>query len=121
MGLKKFRYEILQMEEKEAERKLLFMPLRHVKEIVPKITPETVSFRKVYEGDIKAESVNDAGEKLFARFNTDLPDGYTARSLSISDIIVLTDENGKKTALYTDLIGFAELPEWDNARKDENS
>ena len=33
------------------------------------------------------------------------------RSLSVSDIVVLT-QGGKKTAYYTDSVGFKEVPEF---------
>ena len=51
-------------------------------------------------------------EDLWAKHNRDhRPFARRMRSLSVSDIVVLT-QGGKKTAYYTDSVGFKEVPEF---------
>ena len=51
-------------------------------------------------------------EDLWAKHNSDhRPFAHRMRSMSVSDIVVLT-QGGKKTAYYTDSVGFKEVPEF---------
>lgn len=51
-------------------------------------------------------------EHLWIKHNSDhRPFAHRMRSLSVSDIVVLT-QGGKKTAYYADSIGFKEVPEF---------
>ena len=51
-------------------------------------------------------------EDLWAKHNRDSrPFAHRMRALSVSDIVVLT-QGGKKTAYYTDSVGFKEVPEF---------
>lgn len=76
--------------------------VRHFKkfEINPAI------YEKVFEGEL---GTNDL-EELFRIFNTEHPVGYTGRSMSVSDIVVV---NGK--AYFCDTIGF-KLVEFDESK-----
>lgn len=52
------------------------------------------SYEKVYTGEIEVsakvtDAVGYALEELFGIFNTDIPEDFTGRSLSVSDIVVL--------------------------------
>lgn len=49
-------------------------------------------------------------EGIYARFNIDIPEDYTGRSLSISDVIVITAGIERK-AFYVDLCGFVDVTE----------
>lgn len=51
-------------------------------------------------------------EHLWTKHNSDhRPFARRMRSLSVSDVVVLT-QAGKKTAYYTDSVGFKEVPEF---------
>ena len=51
-------------------------------------------------------------EHLWEKHNSDRrPFARRMRSMSVSDIVVLT-QAGKKTAYYADTIGFKEVPEF---------
>jgi len=61
-------------------------------------------YEKVYEGDLDAaeiDNIRDALELLFHIFNVDHPKDYEARSLSVSDIVVLDEE-----PFYCDSFGW---------------
>jgi hypothetical protein len=47
-------------------------------------------------------------ERIFEMFNAEIPLGYTGRSVSVSDVIVLR-VNGGVSAHFVDSIGFAEI------------
>lgn len=62
----------------------------------------------VYQGLISFEDDNQILENIFATLNIDHPKDYFARSLSVSDIIVISD-CGEKRAYYVQPIGFKQI------------
>lgn len=85
------KYEIYQLKEDTMEQtKLRFMASDQAAQLGG-IHRE--NYRRVYEG--RVESRKDAQQtldSLFRRFNIDRPAGFEGRSLSVSDIIHLADE-----------------------------
>ena len=57
-------------------------------------------------------------EGLYERFNINHPAGYEGHSLSVSDVVVLTN-GGSAKAYYVDSMGFAELPDFILQRQHE--
>jgi hypothetical protein len=53
------------------------------------------NYEKVYSGEIKlteknvTDKIGYALEELFEKFNIDIPEDFTERSLSVSDIVVM--------------------------------
>lgn len=86
------KYEIYQIDAGDMERaKLLFMASDQAAALGG-IRRE--NYRRVYEG--KVESRKDAQQTLdglFRRFNIDRPADFEGHSLSVSDIVHLTDGN----------------------------
>ena len=74
-----------------------------------KKTLRAKNYSRVYAGMYaKGNSLED----LWAKHNRDSrPFAHRMRSMSVSDIVVLT-QGGKKTAYYTDSVGFKEVPEF---------
>ena len=69
----------------------------------------SADYQRVYAGMFAKEN---SLEHLWAKHNSDRrPFARRMRSLSVSDIVVLT-QAGKKTAYYADTIGFKEVPEF---------
>ena len=54
---------------------------------------------------------SDTLEKLFQRFNIDIPQDFKGHSLSVSDIVVISGK-GEEKAYYCDSVGFKEVPEF---------
>ena len=74
----------------------------------------------VYTGDwsgVTGDSVQQRLDSLFQRFNVDHPADFHGHSVSVSDVIVVT-ENGSKTAYYVDSAGFAEMPDFFMQKKE---
>ena len=70
---------------------------------------QNADYQRSYAGMYAKEN---SLEHLWAKHNSDhRPFARRMRSLSVSDIVVLT-QDGKKTAYYTDSVGFKEVPEF---------
>ena len=69
----------------------------------------SADYRRSYAGMYAKEN---SLENLWAKHNRDSrPFAHRMRSMSVSDIVVLT-QGGKKTAYYADTFGFQEVPEF---------
>lgn len=66
------------------------------------------AYNRVYSGEVESF---EPLEYLWKKFNMAHPDDYRGRSLSVSDVVVLTDENGAK-AFFCDSFGWNEVPEF---------
>ena len=63
-------------------------------------------YDSVFEGEINCESLED----VFRMFNINHPEGYRARSLSVSDVVEVTGSDKLKDGFYfCDNIGFNEV------------
>lgn len=65
------------------------------------------SYSKVYEGEIDTEDGEDENatlERIFAKYQGTKPEGYTGRSVSVSDMITM----GGNT-YFTDDYGFKKM------------
>lgn len=56
-------------------------------------------------------TINTRIEDIYTRFNIDIPEDYTGRSLSVSDVAVLY-QDGDVSAHYVDSVGFREVPQF---------
>lgn len=67
-------------------------------------------YKVVYAGTVEAANETDACETLYQKFNVGKkPLCYHGTSMSVSDIVKLTDENRQCTLWYCDNIGFKEI------------
>ena len=70
---------------------------------------QSADYQRSYAGMYAKEN---SLEHLWTKHNSDhRPFARRMRSLSVSDIVVLT-QGGRKTAYYADTIGFKEVPEF---------
>ncbi len=65
----------------------------------------------VYEGKIADFKGISTLENLYTQFNSNRPKDFTGHSLSVSDVVVISD-NGTETAYFCDKAGFTEMPEF---------
>ena len=68
----------------------------------------------VYSGQMTED---DTLDRLYERFNIEHPADYTGYSLSVSDVIVLQEEQRMK-AYYVDSFGYRELPDFLRQRQE---
>ena len=60
-------------------------------------------YDKVFDGEVDAGDLED----VYRIFNIDKPDGYTGRSLSVSDVVeVVKSDDVRPCFYYCDSIGF---------------
>lgn len=99
-------YEIYQIPTGERYHDIRYASFEHLG-IMGQL-PDRMNYEKVYSGELDDIKSTDKLEGLFAKFNMDRPNDYTGRSLSVSDVIVINDENGS-TAHFVDDIGYKDI------------
>lgn len=62
----------------------------------------------VYTGSIDGEDPDAVLDDLFVKFNLHHPEDFKGHSLSMSDIVVLFDDNGCKW-YYCDIVGWRDI------------
>ena len=68
-------------------------------------------YDKVFEGEVKAASL----EEIYTKFNRQIPDGFTGRSVSVSDVIEVRGPIGKvwgdtdPAFFFVDSVGFKKV------------
>ena len=65
-------------------------------------------YDSVYKGTLEPGMTLDS---LYTKFNVERPEDFKGHSLSVSDVIVVSDEHGK-TAWFVDSFGFNQLPDF---------
>lgn len=62
-------------------------------------------YDKVFEGEVDCKSLED----VYQMFNLNHPEGYKARSLSVSDVVEVIAEDGTSKFHFCDSIGFKDV------------
>lgn len=106
------RFAIYQINETDKNRDLMFRGMSELKERNLEIQAE--NYQCVYSGDLL---LSDTLEDLYAMFNDNPPADFKAHSMSVSDVVVL-NQNGNIQAYYVDSLGFSELSDFAEQRRD---
>lgn len=102
-------YEIFQIaDEVDNKRDIIFESLNNLHK--RGFSVDSRNYKSVYTGILGEDK--DL-EDLFEMFNVDHPEDFHGRSMSVSDVIVFTDDHVSK-AYYVDSFGFKEVPEFLN-------
>ena len=98
--------KIYQINMDRDENRVCFMGLDSLPRFQGTDQIDSSIYDLVFEGDIPCSNL----EGVYRMFNIDHPDGYTGRSLSVSDVVQIQDvsTNGP-TFHYCDSIGFKEV------------
>ena len=105
-------YEIYQLNA--GGRDYMFMNMKELREMG--VSPSISSYDSVYQGTLEPGMTL---ESLFEKFNVDRPEDFKGHSLSVSDVIVVTDEHGK-SAWFVDSFGFTQLPQFFTAQAQQH-
>ncbi len=73
--------------------------------------PSAGDYNRVYDGLMTvsdADTEEKVLERIFCRFNLDFPQDYPGRSLSVSDVVELYDDTGRRY-FYCDRMGFSPI------------
>ena len=97
------RFGIYQLKDGDQTRHLRFEPYdlltKHGFEL------ERVNYKLVYSAPLNGQDL----DKIYENFNINRPDDFTGHSLSVSDVVVLR-QNNEISAHYIDRAGFVALP-----------
>ena len=98
--------KIYQINMDRDENRICFMGLDSLPRFQGTDQIDSSIYDLVYAGDVPCSNL----EGVYRMFNIDHPDGYTGRSLSVSDVVQIQDgsKNGP-TFHYCDSIGFKEV------------
>lgn len=108
--MSKVDYDLYQVKQGDEHFDLLFTNMSMIQKLKLKI--EQSHYDKVYSGSVDDPvSTSEVLESLFVKFNLEFPADYRARSMSVSDVVVL-HENGVDKAYFCDSIGFVEVPQF---------
>ena len=66
---------------------------------------ESEIYDKVFEGEVNCENLED----VYCMFNLNRPENYKGRSLSVSDVVEIIDENSESSFNFCDTIGFQKV------------
>jgi hypothetical protein len=105
-------------------RDFRFVPMRELEALG--LSVDRANYELVYSAPLTQRflhgMLNDNDrtlETLYARFNDSLPHDYTARSVSVSDVIVL-QQGGEVTSHFVDSVGFKELPTFTGSEREQS-
>ena len=73
-----------------------------------KLIIDREDYESVYKGELKS---GESLDTLYEKFNLYHPKDFRGHSMSVSDVVVIEDEKGKK-AYYVNSFGFCELPQF---------
>ncbi len=99
-------YLVYQLKSGNEMRDLRFEPLDRLHDAGHIVDP--ANYELVYAAPL---TPGENLESIYRDLNVEHPSDYHARSLSMSDIVVMR-EQGKETAHYCDTVGFAEVREF---------
>ncbi len=100
------QFGIYQITARDPEYDYRFMGLDFVQK--KGMTVARADYNLIYTAPLTEK---DTLEGIFEQFNIQRPADFTGHSLSVSDVVVLSDGSTVK-AYYVDSIGFSELPEF---------
>ena len=95
---------IYQIDTSRDRKRICFFGLDEIKELTGEDTLNSGIYDKIFSGDVDCNNL----EAVYRMFNTDHPAGYTGRSLSVSDVVEITDGD-KKGFYFCDNIGFQKI------------
>lgn len=85
---------------------IAFMRYENLPEFQGSEKIDSTVYDKVYKGEVDCKSLED----VYMMFNLNHPYGYKARSLSVSDVVEVSQPGGEKPSFYfCDSFGFREI------------
>ena len=99
-------YEIYQLKDNAASSNLLFLSSSELEKTGH--TANIARYDMIYYGTMTPGMNLDS---IYTKFNVDRPSDFQGHSLSVSDVIVVRDEE-EVTAYYVDSFGFKPIPEF---------
>ena len=100
------KINIYQIDTERDDKRVCFFGLEDIKKIQGNNAVNSSIYNKIFSGDVDCKSLED----VFSKFNTDHPEGYRGRSLSVSDVVEVVEDNEVEKGFYfCDSFGFKEV------------
>ena len=96
---------IFQINRKRDQNRVAFESMEHLEEYQGSSEIDSSIYDRVFEGAVECAGLED----VFQVFNLNPPEGYKGRSLSVSDVVEVIDDNGDSTFHFCDSIGFKDV------------
>lgn len=100
---------IYQIDTARDSKRICFFGLDEIKRLTKSDTLDCTIYDKLFSGEVDCKNLED----VYRMFNTDRPKGYTGRSLSVSDVVEITDDDNKGF-YFCDNVGFEKI-DFDNS------
>ena len=113
------KYAFYRLKDTEENARRLFMTSSYL-QMTGSWPPKPAAYEKIYEGTVSEDRTIVVLEDLYTMFNQHHPKDFRHHSMSVGDIIVLTDTK-EPGAHFCDPIGFTEVPEFYAALNNERS
>ena len=97
------KIKIYQINQERDGKKVIFCNYKHIKAVYGKKIPADL-YDCVFDGEVEAKNL----EEVYEIFNLHHPDGYTGRSLSVSDVVEIIFERGSRFR-FCDSIVFKKI------------
>lgn len=106
-----YTFHLWMLKDTEENEDYLFMSRRYLKKSGRKIKKS--DYEEVYDGiSVGGKNDHEIAESIYASLNIEKPADYHARTFSMGDILVLSDEDRNEKAYFCDTFGFVEVPEF---------
>ena len=105
---RRIHLRLWQIDPRLDKERILYLSYADTIKIAGKIDPKI--YRCVFDGELWCDGL----EEIYDKYNQDRPDGYTARSLSVSDVVEIykTSLPGLQGFWFYDSVGFKKLEGW---------
>ena len=105
-GQKSSTYEIYQLKDIPQNQDIQYMQMSYLKS--KGITSASGNYDLVYSSKLdEGETLED----IYVQFNLHCPSDYHGHSLSVSDVVVIY-QNNERIPFYVDAIGFTKIPDF---------
>ena len=103
--MKSMKIAIYQINMDRDTKRVAFESLERLEKYQGSAEIDSSLYDRVYEGDVECSNL----EEVYQMFNLNHPKDYMGRSLSVSDVVEVTYEDGKSEFFFCDSIGFEEV------------
>lgn len=97
------KIKIYQINHDRDKKRLAYWNLKCISSLCGGKVPADI-YDCVFDGEVDADNL----EKVFMIFNENHPEGYTGRSLSVSDVVEVKTES-ERAFYFCDTFGFKEI------------
>lgn len=100
------KINIYQVNHERDTHRVAFVDTKYLEKAQGTSAIDSKIYDKVFSGDVDCKTLDD----VYSKFNTDHPTGYRGRSLSISDVVeVLEDESLEKGFYFCNTYDFKKV------------